>query len=121
MFAEFGKELGNIMESRVHMASLIANTMTAPMNPSPELMAVRMAMIPSVMDTLTKINPKDPIYDMLNEAITKTAAELQKYVGFDVMEQVTIMRTEAAAHVERMREGDDILGGIEGLFDGSDN
>lgn len=120
MFAEFGKELGNIMESRVHMAILIANTMTASINPSPEILSVRMAMIPSVMDALEKINPADPIHKVLTDAIEKTAASIQEYVGFDVLSEVMRMRDEAKASVGRMREGDDILNGIDGLYDETD-
>lgn len=120
MFAEFGKELGNIMESRVHMAILIANTMTADINPSPEVLSIRMAMIPSVMDALEKISPADPIHKLLTDAVEKTAASIQEYVGFDVITEVMRMRTEAVESVNRMREGDNILGSIDGLYDETD-
>lgn len=103
---------------RVKLAIILTNVLTAPGIPeTTETFAVKLATVASLMDFIDEYETNEhskPLVRHIQQSIDTCLKNGSRFVPESVTrEMITSMRSENKERKERVKAGDDILGGID--------
>jgi hypothetical protein len=114
------KQVVNIQKERARLAGIIVNMIRADVPESPASLSLKIASLAGLIDVAEEIDPADPLREILQEDIEACftfLGNVPQISHMNLREDIAEMRAEAAERVNRMKAGEDILKGLNGLGD----